>query len=96
MVTKSEVENKISEVGHPAIDYSLVKLGIVSNVLLLGKKVIVDFAFPFPNIPIADKLIDSVKKPIEELGLSYEYNIRTMSEDEKSRFLQLEKEAWKG
>lgn len=96
MVTKSEVENVISKVGHPAINYSLVKLGMVDNILLLGKKVIVDFVFPFPNIPIADTLISSVEKPIRELGLSFEYNVRTMSEDEKSRFLKLEKEAWKG
>jgi metal-sulfur cluster biosynthetic enzyme len=96
MITQTEVESAISTVGHPAINYSLVKLGIVSNILLLGKKVIVEFAFPFPNIPIADKLIGSIEGPIQNLGLSFEHTVRTMDEEEKSKFLQLETEAWKG
>ena len=95
MITQIEVKNAISTVGHPAIDYSLVKLGIISNILLLGKKVIVEFAFPFPNIPIADELIGSIEKPIKDLGLSFEYTIRTMDDQEKSKFLQLETKAWK-
>jgi len=96
MITQKEVENIISTVGHPAINYSLVKLGMVSNILLLGKKVIVEFAFPFPNIPIADTLINSIEKPIKDLDLSFEHTVRTMDEEEKSKFLQLETEAWKG
>ena len=96
MITKAEVENAISNVEHPAISYSLVKLGIISNILLLGKKVIVEFAFPFPNIPIADALIGSIEGPIQNLGLSFEHTVRTMNEEEKSKFLQLETEAWKG
>ena len=96
MITQTEVENSISTVGHPVIDYSLVKLGIISNILLLGNKVIVEFAFPFPNIPIADALIGSIEKPIKDLGLSFEHNIRIMNDKERSKFLQLETEAWKG
>ncbi len=95
MITQIEVENAISNVEHPAINHSLIKLGIISNILLLGKKVIVEFAFPFPNIPIADKLIGSIEKPIKNLGLSFEYNVRTMNDQEKSKFLQMETEAWK-
>ena len=96
MITQTEVENAISNVEHPAINYSLIRLGIISNILLLGKKVIVEFAFPFPNIPIADQLIGSVEKPIKNLGLSFEHNVRTMNDQEKSKFLQMETEAWKG
>ncbi len=96
MITQTEVENAISCVEHPAINHSLVKLGIISNILLLGKKVIVEFAFPFPNIPIADKLIGSIEKPIKNLGLSFEHNVRTMNDQERSKFLQMETDAWKG
>jgi len=95
MITKTEVENAISSVEHPAISHSLVSLGIVSNVLLLGKKVIIEFAFPFPNIPIADQLIISIEKPIKNLGLSFEHTIRTMNGEEKQKFLLMETEAWK-
>ncbi len=96
MITQNEVENVISTVGHPAINYSLVKLGIVRNILLLGKKVIVEFAFPSLNIPIAETIISSIEKPIKDLDLSFEHTVRVMDDNEKSNFLQLETEAWKG
>lgn len=31
MITQNEVENVIEKIGHPAINYSLVKLGIIIN-----------------------------------------------------------------
>lgn len=96
MITQTEVENAIAGVEHPAINYSLVKLGIISNILLFGKKVIIEFAFPFPNIPIADQLIGSIGNPIKDLGLSFEHTIRNMDEEEQQKFLQMETEAWKG
>ena len=96
MISKTEVENALSGVEHPAIRHSLVDLGMVSNILLLGKKVIIEFAFPFPNIPIADQLIGYIRKPINDLGLSFEHTIRVMNEEEKQKFLQMETEAWKG
>ena len=96
MISKTEVENALSGVEHPAIKHSLIDLGIVSNILLLGKKVIIEFAFPFPNIPIADQLIGSIEKPINNLDLSFEHTIRTMNKEEKQKFLQMETEAWKG
>jgi metal-sulfur cluster biosynthetic enzyme len=91
-----EVVSKISEVYHPAINHSLIKLGIVQDIELLDDSVILTFVFPFPNIPIADNLISSVEKPIMEMGLSLEYIVRIMNDQERARFLQLEAEAWKG
>jgi len=95
-MTKEIVLNTLSKVEHPAIRYSLIKLGIVTDVELTGNKVKLAFAFPFPNIPIADFLIQSVNNPLKQLGLELEYTIRVMNEDEKNLFLQLEAEAWKG
>jgi len=59
-MTKEIVLNTLSQVDHPAISYSLIKLGIVTDVELIDDKVKVVFAFPFPNIPIAEALISSV------------------------------------
>ena len=95
-MTKEIVLDTLSKVEHPAITYSLLKLGIVSDVELTGNKVKVVFAFPFPNIPIADTLINSISQPVKSLGLEFEYTIRVMTQEEKMRFLQLENEAWKG
>lgn len=88
--------DELLKVNHPAIDYSLIKLGIVSDVKLEGNKVSVVFAFPFPNIPIAQELVNSVAQPVQALDLEFEYDIRLMSEEEKNRFLELEAQAWKG
>jgi len=95
-MTQEYVLNVLSQVEHPAISYSLIKLGIVTDVKLAGNKVSVVFAFPFPNIPVADLLINSISQPVQSLRLEFEYTIRVMTQEEKNRFLQLEAEAWKG
>ncbi len=95
-MTKEDIENAIKDVMHPAIDLSLLELGIISDVLFAGGTAQVVFAFPFPNIPIADQLIGSIAAPIQKLGVDFEHSIRIMSESEKARFLQLEGQAWKG
>ena len=96
MKTLSDVANAITKVMHPAINYSLTDLGIVTDVELEDNTVSLVFAFPFPNIPIADQLINSIIQPIKELGLEAEYTIRVMNEEEKTVFLQMEQAAWKG
>jgi len=93
---QQEVINILDKVEHPAISYSLIKLGIVTNVELIENKVTVVFAFPFPNIPIAGALINSIAQPVHEMGLEFEYSIRTMTDEGKNKFLQLEAEAWRG
>ncbi len=96
MQTIENVINEISKVQHPAINYSLTKLGIVKDIELNDDTVILTFVFPFPGIPIADRLISSITEPVEALGLKLEYIVRIMNEEEKATFLQLEGEAWKG
>jgi len=82
-MTKQDVLNALEKVGHPAINYSLIKLGIVNDVELNDNKVSVIFAFPFPNIPIADTLVNSIAQPVKSLGLDFDYKIRVMTEEEK-------------
>lgn len=96
MQTIENVISTISEVEHPAINYSLTKLGIVKDIELAEDTVILTFVFPFHGIPIADRLISSISEPIEAMGLKLEYIVRIMNEEEKATFLQLEGEAWKG
>ena len=95
-MTKEDVLKKISDVMHPAINYSLVKLGIVKDIEVDGNTANVLFALPFPNIPILYDLIFSISQPIMDLGLEFKYETRIMTEEEKNEFLKLEAEAWKG
>ena len=92
----TDIINVLEKVEHPAINYSLIKLGIVTDIELKNNKVSLIFAFPFPNIPIADTIIATIAQPLQQLGLEFNYNIRIMTDDERNRFLQLEAEAWRG
>lgn len=97
---KDEILELLGDIEHPAINYSLIKLGILVDIQYFSHdhKVKAVFAFPFPieKIPIADKIIGSVAITLENFNLSLEHSIRVMTESEKQNFLKLEHEAWKG
>jgi len=94
-ISKEDVLNAIKQVTHPAIDRTLIDLGIVKDISIEDNEVSVVIAFPFPNIPIGDMLVNSVKHPIEELGVSVRVNIIVMTQEELNIFLAMEKESWK-
>ncbi|NOZ35046.1 MAG: iron-sulfur cluster assembly protein [Chlorobi bacterium] len=94
MLKKEDVLKNISDVMHPAINFSLVKLGIVSDVKIGNNTATVVFALPFPNIPILYDLIFSISQPIMDMGLEFKYDTRIMTETEKNEFLKLEAEGW--
>ena len=91
-----EIIMLLDEIPHPAINYSLRKLGILTDIK--AEKISSVYAFPFPidKIPIADRIIQSVVVTLENFSLSFSYTIRIMTEAEKQNFLKLEHEAWKG
>lgn len=95
-MTKKDIIKLLDQVMHPAINYSLIKLGMLTNIEINEDKVLAVFVFPFPNIPIAEQLFLSVMKPINEIGMELDFTVRVMTEIEKERFLKLETEAWKG
>ena len=80
---KEQIEDTIANVMHPAIDLSLTTLGIVKDVKVSDEKAEVTFAFPFPNIPIGEQLINSVKLPVTNLGAVFDYQVVIMTEEEK-------------
>ncbi len=97
MKTKEEVLKVISGVKHPAIDYSLVDLGMIQdNIEVVDNIVKLTFVFPFPNIPIENALINSIVIPLKNIGFNLDHNIVIMTEEEKVKFLRMETEAWKG
>ena len=95
-MSNEEIMELLADIPHPAIDYSLVKLGILTDIQIVESKVSATFAFPFPKIPIADQLINSVAITLSNFNFEFEYAIRTMTESEKNQFMKLEHEAWKG
>ena len=95
-ISEEEVWEIVGQVKHPMINLSLVELGIVRDVTLEGNKVAFTFASPFPKIPIKDRLIKSVRGPLERMGASVEVNEIVMDQEQLQRFLTLEKENWTG
>jgi metal-sulfur cluster biosynthetic enzyme len=91
-----QIEEAIGSVMHPAINLSLTTLGLVKDLKVTDEKAEVTFAFPFPNIPIGEQLINSIKIPVTNLGAEFDYQVVIMTEDERQKFLQLEASAWKG
>jgi len=95
-ILKEDVQGAIAHVKHPAIDRTLVDLRIVKKISIKDNKVTIIMAFPFPNIPIGDYLVNSVREPIEKLGAEVEVKITVMDQEELERFLAIEQESWKG
>jgi len=95
-ISEEAVRGAIAGVKHPAIDRTLLELGIVKEISVQNDKAAVLLAFPFPNIPIRDQLIDSLREPIEGLGAEVEFKVTVMTQEELQRFLALEADGWKG
>jgi metal-sulfur cluster biosynthetic enzyme len=91
-----KIVQTIESIQHPAIATSLTNLGILQDIDIEGNTVKATFVWPFEGIPIREQIINSVKNAIENMGLKFKYNERIMNEDEKQRFLALEKKYWRG
>lgn len=95
-ISEEEVQQALGNVKHPAIDCSLIELGIIKNILVKNNKVIVTFAFPFVGIPIKEFLVNIVREPILNLGVKVEVKETIMNDEERENFLKLEGEHWTG
>jgi metal-sulfur cluster biosynthetic enzyme len=95
-ISEEDVQGAIAQVKHPAIDRTLLDLGIVKKIFIKDNKVTIIMAFPFPGIPIGDYLVNSVREPIEKLGAEVEVEITVMDKEELEKFLAMEQEGWKG
>ena len=93
-ISEEKVRNAVAQVKHPAIDRTLMELGILKDITVEGDTVFVTLAFPFPGIPIRELLVESVRKPVEELGAKVEVKTTVMTAEELQAFLAMEQEAW--
>ena len=94
-ISEEKVRNVVARVKHPAIDRALTELGILKDIAVEDDTVIITLAFPFPGIPIRELLVESVRKPVEELGAKVEVKTTVMTAEELKAFLAMEREAWK-
>jgi metal-sulfur cluster biosynthetic enzyme len=94
-ISLAEIKKTLNTIKHPAINSTLHDLGILKAVDLEGDKAIITLAFPYPNIPIKDLLINLVKTPLVNSGLTTEVKVTVMTPAELEKFLALEQQNWR-
>jgi len=95
-ISEGEVRKALNQAKHPAIDHTLVELGIVKEISVVENRVTITLAFPSAGIPIEEQLINSVRDPVEKLGAEAEVKTTLMNQEEVQKFLAMEQEAWIG
>jgi len=96
-ISQKSVEKALSKLMHPEINYSLVDLGMIKNVICEEKKVDLTLKLPFLQVPVKDLLITNIKKTLADLdnSIQVETNIEEMSQEERDNFTKMAKEGWK-
>ncbi len=96
--SEEDIRQVVAEIKHPAIDRTLVDLGVVKGITVKGNKVLVTMALPFPGIPtqVRDYLVNSVVEQIKKLDVEVEVDVTIMNQEELQAFLAMEQESWKG
>jgi len=95
-ISQEDLRKALVGVKHPMIDRTLLDLGIIRSISVENNQAKITLAFPFPNIPIKEHLINSVREPITKLGAEVDVKLTVMNQEEIERFLAIEQEAWKG
>ena len=85
----------IATVMHPAINRSLMNLGMIQKISLKGHVASVTLLIPFPGIPILSFLKNSLKESVKPLGINLEVNIDLMNKEEVQCFLSIDKKTHK-
>ncbi len=97
-VSLEDVQEAVGKVMHPAINSTLLDLGIVKDIDFDGINASLTLALPALNIPpaITNYMIDSLTEALQEIGVGINVNTREMDDEERQRFFSLEQQNWKG
>jgi len=95
-ISEENVRKILADIKHPAIDRTLLDLGIIKSITTENNNVKILLAFPFPGIPTKEQLVNSIQEPLNKEGLKVETETTVMDEEELHKFLTMEQEAWRG
>jgi metal-sulfur cluster biosynthetic enzyme len=95
-VSEEDVHRALAQVRHPAIDCSLIDLGMIKNVSVRENNVALTLTLPFLGIPIKDYLVHSINEAVTKLGVKVEVKITEMNQRERDNFMAMEQKNWKG
>ena len=96
--SEEDIRQVVAEIKHPAIDRTLVDLGVVKEITVNGNKVLVTMALPFSGIPtqVKDYLVNSVVEQIKKMDVEVKVDVTIMNQEELQAFLDMEQESWRG
>lgn len=96
-ISQDDAKKVLSEVMHPEVNYSLVDLGMINDVVIKENKVSLTLKLPLLEVPIKDYLIQIIKEALMDLqeNLEVEVKLDQMSQQERERFMLKAKEGWK-
>jgi metal-sulfur cluster biosynthetic enzyme len=96
-LSQPEIEKALSKIMHPEINYSLVDLGMIEDVIYKKDEVNLTLKLPFLQVPVKDLLIQSIKEVLADLdeAIQVKVNVEQMSEEERDNFTKMAKEGWK-
>lgn len=97
-ISEEALHQAIGQVMHPAINHTLVELGMVKDTALKDNKVTLTLALPFLSIPVSvkDYLVNSLSQVVGKLGAEADIRIAEMTQEERRAFLAMEQESWRG
>jgi metal-sulfur cluster biosynthetic enzyme len=96
-ISQKDVEKALSELTHPEINFSLIDLGMIADVVCQENQVVLTLKLPSLQVPIKELLIQNVKQTLADLGAATDVKIneKQMTQEERERFMKMAKEGWK-
>jgi len=85
----------LESIKHPFIDYSLIDLGILKNVEVVGDKIIVNITWPSADSAIKPFIISLVLGSLKKMNRKIEINESLMNDEEKKFYMKLEEKSEK-
>ena len=84
-----------NETKHPFIDFSLVDLGLLKNVEVVGDKIIVNIAWPSVDSAIKPFILSLVSGSLKKLNRKIIINESIMNDEERKFYLELKEKSEK-
>jgi len=95
---EQKIIQALSQVEHPEINSTLVDLGMVKDIRVVGNEVSLTLALPIMGIPpvIRDYMVNGLKHAVADQGVEVNVTLAEMTPQERQSFFTLERQNWRG
>ena len=75
---------------HPALNYSLIDVGMIRDIIVEGQEVSLTIVWPTANFPKKEEVHQSILIPLQNLGAKVKIGEILMKDDELSLYRKVE------